>query len=1405
MLLVLTGAPVAVPSAQGQGIPSGREVRPGAAADARPHSLPASILDVPQGQGDRPEVYLNDSMAAEEELHRARLLSENGRWAEAATLLQKIADDAGGHLIRAGPGHYRDLRVFTQEWIASWPGEGIGAYRAAFERAAEEALTDATADRGSAEHLLRVFERFFCTERAGRLADEIAQRAIEAGELALAERVYARVIAHHPDRGALGKRYAAMRDIVAALRGAQAPEDGGADPTFVVRWMGQDLPLAEVTERIRRAAPIPGSLAGEDSWPVFGGNASRVRVARTTIDDLGLLWRHAPRASARGDSGGGGLRDAGEDATRLGACAVADEERVYVPSGSSITALNRRDGVVVWRLDPAVKEAPPDDSLEESMTRWNAITVDGDRIYAALQRREPGFSGFDTTREAVELVCVQSQTGQVLWRYTAESDAAAGTETVFDASPVAADGRVFVVMRRRRSFGFEDAYLAGFRASDGRALFRTHLGSASTAVFAGRPSTLAIPAVHEDTVYVCTNLGTVAAVSAQTGTVRWLRLHGRDRLDALRESGRNLRETSPWKVSPTLATRDRVVCYPVDATDLMVLDRSDGSTRLRVARADLGETEALLGMDGDAAYLAGREVLCLDLADGTIRWRSALGDQEEEFGRGILTAEEVLVPTRTALAVFRREDGRRRDLNWDTQGTGGNLVALPDLLLVAGPASVSAYVRKSEIRTRLFDAMVKSPRDAAPALELAEFTFRSGDFEEGLRFLQEALQRAGGLVGPADTAVEGRFFRLSMLFVDILEARGALGLERLEGLFLCASRSPRTADEHVQYRLRFAPLFEQLGDTRRALSLYHQILRDRALRETIRTGDADVTRTSGELATERILALVAQHGSDAHASFEEEAQRMLTDARSAGDPDTLRQIAEFFPVSRAAPQALLACADVQMARHQGSNAASTLIAAYHRYRDVLDELDLMRRIADAYALAGRRAHAYRWLSRAVRDYPTGRVLVAGQTLSIVEYRDRFQDARESVEPSFASLGLPLPNHDERPLDSGTELLSPRFDRDPAGRWSSVFVYANGAINALSSDVQRVLWPEPVAVRQRPELLIASDDLALFATLFETFAVDRKRGVRAWSSGTYPRALDDENADWEGLPVFRRRVLNGRRLVSIRDDGVIHCIDWHTGEHLWESALGAPPMSGLVLTEDLLASGSLRDETGVIVVLSAADGSTVGVIPTEEDRPVESLFASLDGQLLLTTSQSISAYDSETLRRRWRVVVRGHLRKSSVLIDLDGVYYSNDGRTVTRLSLERGQTVWTSETFSRDAQSDLTLTATERSLIVTGESVVAALAPESGLTLWEGTTPSRPRFVRRFLTREYAGVVNTPPPARAAPSTILFYDHRNASGVVPRDGGVISLPDWGAEGIRELIPLDDAVVIHAGDVLHSWHR
>ncbi len=1351
------------------------------------------------------DVHLNDSLEAADAIATATQLTRRHRWEQAATLLQRTADAPGDKLVRVSAGYYVGVRAHVANLIADWPPEGIEAYRTLFEADMRDALDDLSGER-VANRLLPLLDRYFCTAAAGELVDIIGQLAIESGDLALAKRVYQRASDRHPDSPALGLRWNRMLAVASRVDDPAGALPEGVDPAAPIRWMGESRPLKDALASIARNF-ARGPARGADSqpdWPIFGGSPSRNRAANSRVDELGLLWRfHLHDNVGRSPDGREFATDMdhGSETDELSVQPVVSGGRVVIQQFRDLVALHRNTGTELWRFRADAGVAAEFDELEDRPPGWDSPTVHNGRVYATLPGDVVPYYGFESARSVTELLCLDLDSGRVIWRSNQDTHGESFTELHFDSSPIVANGRVYVVGRRRRSFGFEDCYLHCFEASDGTPVFRTHLGSASTGTFGSRQATMGIPTLVGDTVYVATNLGSVAAVSANTGTVRWLRLYKRDLGAASRSTAWPADAIDPWEFNPVLVSGDRLVCLPNDSSTLLVLSRADGRLLHAAPLADLSELRTLFGIRDGVLCGSGSEVVCYDVASGTLRWTSPFTREEVPIGRGTWVGDRLLVPTEADLLSIDAANGARTSLPWNTDAEPGNLVALPDRLIVAGGSTVSVYVRKSEIWAALHERMAASPDDPAPALDLAEVAFGSGETQQAIEALGQAVARAGNFAVALEPDLKRRLFGDAVTFAKKLALQSALEPDALDTLFGYASQCPPDRADHVAYRLAFASLFEDADTPERSLRLYQQILRDRSLRGFAPATNSSAGEPAGALAQERIAKLIERHGRKIYAPYETEAAQLLQRAIDVTDTDMLRLVAEAFPNANAAPVAVIEHGRLLSKAGQPTAAANQFATAYHRYPRQVDRPTLMRLIADAYEQANKPESAYLWLTKAAREHPNALIEVQGKRVTFGEYRDRLSSARKQVVPSRPSIPLPLDRHETRELLDGAALMTPRFDDVPVCDWSRYFLLTPAGVSAASAADHEALWATPAPVPLGSELLIGLSGVALFASADEVLGLDASTGRRIWSVGTPRDQAVEGNDDWEDRQSLRTHVMWGHRLISAFDDGTVVCLDALTGRTLWSFDAGPAPAGPIAATDSGIVYHDTQEGRAVLYCLDPNDGSLISRIETLESGTVEEVFVTLDGRVILATSHTVSAYDMETGRRRWQTDLQSRVQRATLLLDVDALYLSDDGRRMTKLSLEDGHVLWESQRLTTRGETGLAARLQDGTIIVGSLSSVTGVDAVTGMTLWDGTTPAGPHFAAMLLTDRYVLAVNVPDPIREAASTAYFYDHRNASGVIPTDGGARELGRL--DNVREIIAVNGSVLIQDGSTLHIW--
>jgi len=255
---------------------------------------------------------------------------------------------------------------------------------------------------------------------------------------------------------------------------------------------------------------------------------------------------------------------------------------------------------------------------------------------------------------------------------------------------------------------------------------------------------------------------------------------------------------------------------------------------------------------------------------------------------------------------------------------------------------------------------------------------------------------------------------------------------------------------------------ERFGDrVEQALKLYQQVLADRSLRDLDVESSDPHGVSAASFSAARVDELVTEYGPELYAPYEAEADRLLETARQGKDETMLGRVVEAFPNSTAAPRALIERGSLLARRGRSGEALRYLIQAYHRYSTQVDKPDLLKRIADALEWAGRREDAYRWLTKAVLEYPTATVDDQGKRVSFLEYRNRLNDVRDEVEPRRPNIGPPVDENVRLTLAEPMALLEARFADEPAMRWTRAYVYSNGSVRALNPRDGSETWPAPL--------------------------------------------------------------------------------------------------------------------------------------------------------------------------------------------------------------------------------------------------------------------------------------------------------------------------------------------------------
>ncbi|RIK67671.1 MAG: hypothetical protein DCC65_05955 [Planctomycetota bacterium] len=1305
--------------------------------------------------------YVDTSFEAEQTLHRIAGLEGDGQWLAAAVALQQLGRTHGRHVMAIEPDRYVSIREHVARRICAWPAEGLAAWRGAFEAPAAEALA-AARDRADCSALLRIADEWFPASAGATALDLAAQCAAERGDFTTARQAYERLLAFHPDRGGHEALWRAKAAVFAARSGepgelaALIEKYGGGASGPEVPWGGARRTLGAFLAEVQRVSAEGARHSAAATPSVFCGNSHRNGVYRFETMPEARIWKFSgfePQQEAKDAeaiAGEPSLFDAYTRAVQSGRLLammpVAGDGLIFV-----------HDQYAVWAIDPSAADRPAwTYRIREPLERspiwlhdetippfFTALFHEG-RLYVNLETVRPGVGEGDDELAAA-LVCLDGKTGRLIWRSDLADFATAFEEAALDGAPIMHDGRLYAIGRRRKGFGFEACYLLRLDPESGRLMDSIHLGEAATGSYGYRRATLAHPAASGDLIFVQTNLGSLAAVSSSLWRTAWISTYETEQdresesFGGVERAGQPIRS---WNYQPPICWKSAVVYMPLDRTDVLVLAQDDGRVLRRIGRDVLQTPQTLIGISGDLLYAAGSSIVCYDLAAGGVGWERPL-EVGQLFGRGALTESGVLVPTDRALLLYPLDGGAPRVHHWSINHAG-NLLPLSDQLVVAAPSLLYGLVGRDDAFALLTRRSEAGPNDPFAALALAELAFQSGEMNRGLDAVNEAVRRAGGFARLTDEETRRRLHAALTGFADALvlprtTAPAAGGISAAIELYRMAGQCTSSTEEQIVQRFQLARalvLDRRFGE---AVDAYQQVLTDPTLRRhpitesamrlapsenAVERGDGEDSDAApsreagdaaGRLAARWIGELIRRRGSEVYAATEKRAGERLQIARTQRSPAAVMEVAEAFPNSRAAREALPVHA--RLMREEGD-----LEAAVHSYRMALadrrtaDRATLIHELADCLLAADRPADADAWLARGQRDFPDARFEMEGRGVGFEEYRRARLGGRDFTPPSMAIRLSPAAISYERLMSDRVAALEPLYPDAPETSWDALVTFAAGQIDCRIPGTGRSRWPRPFALASQPLLVGMDASRYFFVTASSVIALTRTSGQAAWKYGEEPE--DDPTVDPESVPAWAHHVLSGDRLYLASDRGEIVCLGLEDGGVRWSLKSKAPLTAPIAADDRYVCYATWQGAELYVRAVSADDGREVRVVNPPDAWPLHSLILTRRHRLLLVRTTAITSIDMEGGKAEWTISAPEHFFLPTLQIDGDALYVSTDARRIEAYDLADGRRCWQSEPVGPRADQGMWAQQAGGAVYVAAGDRLQCLDKADGRTLWD---------------------------------------------------------------------------------------
>ena len=499
-------------------------------------------------------------------------------------------------------------------------------------------------------------------------------------------------------------------------------------PEAVGELAGKRGPLApmlrEILSKARQWQAPPASL----DWPMTHQTPRRNGKVASAFELGQVLWSceleptPAPLERLFGSRRWPGEPDGPlpyEVATANGLVSVVESQRVRVLElESGAPAFGEGNGEI-WRAPDwqAALTVNPD-SPHAGVARFDAV-MSGHRLLVRTGSAITSSSNQDEVKHSQLLAMDLNRQGRAIAGFPIDCQSSeAGDDgagwTFEHAAPLLLDDAVYALVRWNdgvRSVLHLDCYALG----TGERRWRTRLGGGRTwAQIAQAPED---PAWKElthnrltcagDWIYTCTNLGLVCAVHAATGELQWATPYRRA------VSTPHARHGHAARNAPPMVLGRRLIVAPRDTGALLAFDRFTGRQLWETPEQLTSNTVFMLGGDDDYLVVSGDRLTWIDQRSGAVLCRFPEGGAADDrwvraapsplgCGRGLVTGNTVLWPTRNALYQFSVRPTLAAEQRWAPVGQGaavdlklrglrgGNLSWSRGVLLVAGNDRLTA-------------------------------------------------------------------------------------------------------------------------------------------------------------------------------------------------------------------------------------------------------------------------------------------------------------------------------------------------------------------------------------------------------------------------------------------------------------------------------------------------------------------------------------------------------------------------------------------------------------------------------------------------------------------------------------------------------------------------------------------
>ncbi len=566
------------------------------------HRPPKKVMELSTEKTFHSRSYVERSSRADALVAAGIEKEKSGDYRLAIAIYQQVIDKFPETLYRISAyGIYVPAALYCQLRILNFPEEHLKFYREKNDSRVKE-LYEFSRQKNSLQGLANIRDNMLCTSYGAKAILVLGDAELDRGHYLAALEYFNMVKTYFPEKNVhtpeLDLKIAYCRKMLGETVEIRMPgntENSKLNPDQLKKLLAFIQSGKPDRPEFVLQARSPGCISAGD-----------YRHMIPTPDPLGLnqpVW-------STGKSGAGYHVNTLPVVTRRSVI-YRHMNRIYCRSilNGELRWINDMGGRVSWN--------------PHSKNRREDILVHDGMVFTPMVKNGP------------TLIAMDEITGQLKWSYGPMS-AATQEEAMmsFRTAPAAGPSTVYagyIMDNTASGVHIDSEYgIIAFESQTGRvkwqrAICRLRPGKFASQQFAGgvrkRIRSYASPPIyHQGTVYFCTNAGSIAALDALSGRIKWLTKYPYysypgDIHDATRgfvSAGDHLHPPKPglWRNQPPLITGDDLYVLPVDSCSIFKLDRRTGKIIWTHQKLDLrfGSRVASgcgCGIGGITAYFMG--------------------------------------------------------------------------------------------------------------------------------------------------------------------------------------------------------------------------------------------------------------------------------------------------------------------------------------------------------------------------------------------------------------------------------------------------------------------------------------------------------------------------------------------------------------------------------------------------------------------------------------------------------------------------------------------------------------------------------------------------------------------------------------------------------------------------------